>query len=176
MWILIISFTQTKLFKMPFPNFSPFPTNFSSSMTSFPWLPSSLFGFLYLIAIFILLLFILYLYRVNIFNRRLDRPDCRELLKNVETEAPVFSYDEMDNERKCVICLCGIEEGEKCRRMNVCGHVFHKDCIDEWFMVEHHCPLCRNVVYGVEHDGNTMDSTSSITLDIDYYNFLGTIW
>ena len=155
--------------------FPPFPTIFTPSIPS-PLSPSSLFGFLYLVSIFILLLFIFYLHKVNIFNIRVDRPNCIELSNNVETEAPIFNYDEINNKKECVICLFAFEEGEKCRRMNVCEHVFHKDCIDEWFMVEHHCLPCQNVICVVDCDENNMDSSSSITSDRNYYNVLGTVW
>jgi len=45
---------------------------------------------------------------------------------------------------ECVVCLSGLKEGERVRRL-ACRHVFHKDCFDGW--LEHfnfNCPLCRS--------------------------------
>ena len=45
---------------------------------------------------------------------------------------------------ECSICLCSIEEGQKCRRLPLpCGHLFHLPCIDEWLKQSVHCPLCK---------------------------------
>ncbi|XP_038895796.1 RING-H2 finger protein ATL40-like [Benincasa hispida] len=171
---------------MPLPIFSAFPTIFPASIPSIPspsppWSPSwsllEVYPYEYLAAVFILLLFIVYIYLVIIFNKRADRSDKEELLETVETEAPVFSYSEDGGDKECVICLCQIEKEEKCRRMNTCNHVFHKDCIDQWFMVEHHCPLCRTVIcVVVDSDGNTVDSSPILPFDRNYYNFLGSVW
>lgn len=32
---------------------------------------------------------------------------------------------------RCLICLGDYEDGEQCRQLTKCQHVFHKDCIDE---------------------------------------------
>ena len=42
---------------------------------------------------------------------------------------------------KCPICL---EENENnlCRRLK-CGHSFHCECIDKWFVNNKTCPICR---------------------------------
>ncbi|KAI4326126.1 hypothetical protein MLD38_031469 [Melastoma candidum] len=55
----------------------------------------------------------------------------------------------------CVICLASFEDGEECKVLRDCGHVYHKECIDEWIWRDGHCPLCRvyaRVVRSVGHD------------------------
>jgi len=32
---------------------------------------------------------------------------------------------------RCLVCLGDYEEGEECRTLSACGHLFHKDCIDQ---------------------------------------------
>lgn len=32
-----------------------------------------------------------------------------------------------------------------------CKHVFHRPCIDRWFMADDKCPMCRSTVPGLEH-------------------------
>ena len=57
---------------------------------------------------------------------------------------------------ECSICLTPIDENS---RTLPCTHIFHKDCIDEWYetskieiydhessQVEWQCPLCRHVI------------------------------
>jgi len=78
-----------------------------------------------------------------------------------EVKPPVASKDEIyaaggvstvgedihpfDGDR-CLVCLCDYEQNEKCRTLSGCGHIFHKDCIDEWLMSGRNaCPLCRGI-------------------------------
>lgn len=53
-----------------------------------------------------------------------------------------------DNE--CSICLNCVEPNESVRRLPVCGHVFHKSCIDLWLLRSADCPLCKCSVRGDE--------------------------
>ena len=34
-------------------------------------------------------------------------------------------------EQRCLVCLCDFEVREEARRLVKCGHLFHKECIDE---------------------------------------------
>ncbi|KAF8110783.1 hypothetical protein N665_0079s0097 [Sinapis alba] len=43
----------------------------------------------------------------------------------------------------CVVCMQEAEEGDKMRRLAICSHCFHADCIDLWFGEMSTCPLCR---------------------------------
>lgn len=43
----------------------------------------------------------------------------------------------------CSICLENFKINEGYRKLN-CNHVFHKKCIDKWFLSGHReCPMCR---------------------------------
>ena len=44
----------------------------------------------------------------------------------------------------CAICQDGIEPNDVCRVLNTCNHVYHKTCIDQWFLSNVHCPTCRH--------------------------------
>ncbi|XAR52466.1 Ubiquitin--protein ligase [Bertholletia excelsa] len=47
---------------------------------------------------------------------------------------------------ECVVCLNGLREGERVRRL-ACRHVFHKECFDGWLdHLNFNCPLCRSPV------------------------------
>lgn len=47
-------------------------------------------------------------------------------------------------ENECPICLEKINH--KTSDKLECGHLFHKDCLDKWFMNNYTCPICRSEV------------------------------
>lgn len=47
---------------------------------------------------------------------------------------------------ECSICICEIEPGESIRRLPLCGHTFHRGCIDLWLLRRADCPLCKRQV------------------------------
>ncbi|CAN1223108.1 RING-H2 finger protein ATL56 [Linum grandiflorum] len=44
---------------------------------------------------------------------------------------------------ECVVCLDGIKQGQWCRMLCGCGHVFHRRCVDTWLSKVPSCPICR---------------------------------
>jgi hypothetical protein len=66
------------------------------------------------------------------------------------------------NTSSCSICLDAFQIGDTVMwsRSDVCRHVFHADCIREWFMNPKHedCPTCRTQVV----DFNQLDETSEV--------------
>ncbi|CAK9327025.1 unnamed protein product [Citrullus colocynthis] len=101
----------------------------------------------YIAVVSMFLLFLLCFYIATLCSERATKSNRKNLVETLQIEAPDFSYSKHDGgEKECVICLCEIEEGEKCRKMSTCDHVFHRDCIDQWFTVDCHCPLCRTAV------------------------------
>jgi hypothetical protein len=44
----------------------------------------------------------------------------------------------------CSICQDGIISTDTCRSLIPCGHVYHKACIDQWFLRSVFCPTCRH--------------------------------
>lgn len=49
------------------------------------------------------------------------------------------------NPTECCICLDDITENNS-GKLEKCGHIFHKNCIEQWFIVDPNlrCPLCRH--------------------------------
>jgi hypothetical protein len=41
----------------------------------------------------------------------------------------------------CPICLYDNPD----YKLTICGHMFHQNCIDQWFAIKPECPLCRTV-------------------------------
>ncbi|KAL9442496.1 hypothetical protein AB3S75_020913 [Citrus x aurantiifolia] len=46
-------------------------------------------------------------------------------------------------ESECVVCLEGFKQGQWCRKLVGCGHVFHRRCLDTWLLKVAACPTCR---------------------------------
>lgn len=45
------------------------------------------------------------------------------------------------------MCLGKVEEGEVVKRLPLCLHLFHKECIDPWLRKNATCPICRRGVF-----------------------------
>ncbi len=59
---------------------------------------------------------------------------------------PSIAYAEgcmRKEDANCSVCLGDYEAGEMLRRLPVCTHCFHKECIDPWLAAHQTCPLCR---------------------------------
>lgn len=58
----------------------------------------------------------------------------------------LFSPVAIQDELVCVVCLLPTGRDEPCRRLH-CGHGFHPECIDGWWMQTKdatlRCPVCR---------------------------------
>ncbi|CAK7344676.1 unnamed protein product, partial [Dovyalis caffra] len=50
------------------------------------------------------------------------------------------------DQTSCVVCLEEIKQGQWCRNLVGCGHVFHRKCVDAWLVKVSACPICRRQV------------------------------
>ena len=54
------------------------------------------------------------------------------------------SNDQSNESSDCPICLVELQDGVICRMLpEPCGHIFHQQCIDQWFKQSTVCPLCK---------------------------------
>ena len=107
---------------------------------------------------------------INIgFNRFINRPrntitesTMNELgyMKEIVNENIVLYFN-----KECSICYCNIEEGDTIYILNNCLHIFHKDCIIEWFSREIRCPLCNNMNFRIQPENVEVDNVQSIEID-----------
>lgn len=61
-----------------------------------------------------------------------------------------------ESETECAICLCEVQEGDKIRCLDACGHTFHQSCIDLWLLRRGDCPLCKRSVTANEPSANAL--------------------
>jgi len=76
--------------------------------------------------------------------------------EEILNKIPVFSIStqtssganamHLDQNIECSICLGQWEDEDVVRLLPSCYHVFHKSCIDPWFMDHTNCPVCRSPI------------------------------
>jgi hypothetical protein len=49
-----------------------------------------------------------------------------------------------DTDNSCAICQDTLTAEQEGRKLNHCGHWFHRGCIDTWLQGNVHCPVCRH--------------------------------
>ena len=54
--------------------------------------------------------------------------------------------DGEDGEDECSICFAQYESNDILRILPKCGHVFHAECGDLWFVRNPRCPLCKSSI------------------------------
>ncbi|KAI3994033.1 hypothetical protein MKX01_012290 [Papaver californicum] len=63
-------------------------------------------------------------------------------LKNLSS----FNYGNVEATQDCIVCLENLKEGENCRSLPKCKHIFHANCVDSWLIRVPSCPVCREIV------------------------------
>ncbi|KAI3444109.1 hypothetical protein Pfo_000774 [Paulownia fortunei] len=97
-----------------------------------------------------------FLFLSNTFSRRCTRlfhpnnatPAAAEGLPHLQALLPVVAYSFAAFPRisDCAICLDSFQEGDECRNLPVCKHLFHAKCVDRWIGKNPTCPVCRTRV------------------------------
>ena len=67
------------------------------------------------------------------------RPTNQDLTQNT-----TVSVLPIDTDNNCSVCQDTLLQGATVRKINHCGHIFHRSCIDIWFQTNVHCPTCRH--------------------------------
>ncbi|KAJ4824160.1 hypothetical protein Tsubulata_042529 [Turnera subulata] len=48
----------------------------------------------------------------------------------------------------CAICFVDFKDGDSCKVLSGCSHMYHLKCINRWLVKKTRCPLCRVSVRG----------------------------
>ncbi|KAJ5212045.1 uncharacterized protein N7498_003691 [Penicillium cinerascens] len=55
--------------------------------------------------------------------------------------------DAVDSQFVCAVCLEQVNRSEEIRELR-CLHVFHRECLEKWFLGDHfNCPLCHRAYF-----------------------------
>ncbi|KAK6127021.1 hypothetical protein DH2020_039237 [Rehmannia glutinosa] len=90
-----------------------------------------------------------FLFISNTFHRyctRLFHPDAAaESSPHIQALIPDVTYSAAAFPRAsdCAICLDSFREGDLCRDIPICKHLFHAKCVDRWIRKKPTCPVCR---------------------------------
>ena len=68
----------------------------------------------------------------NLYNNKDNNPNKIEDLYFNSNKANFF---------ECGICMDVFRENEKVQKLS-CGHIFHKECLNQWSLAQKTCPLC----------------------------------
>jgi hypothetical protein len=75
----------------------------------------------------------------NFLNPVIVRPTTEQIENNSEIVTDISG-------QLCTVCQDTISADDSCRRLRTCTHVFHRTCIDQWFLRSVSCPTCRRDV------------------------------
>lgn len=66
---------------------------------------------------------------------------------SIQDLLPCVGYSATEQTRRdCAICLEAFKEGDLCRKLPDCTHLFHVNCVDSWLTKKPNCPVCRTRV------------------------------
>ena len=68
---------------------------------------------------------------------------CKQINEILGKSEKIKKDDELlKKDCSCFICLGDFKQKQLKRKL-ICGHHFHKKCIDKWFKISARCPICR---------------------------------
>ena len=86
--------------------------------------------------------------KCNISNNLLETT--AEISDNLINSSVSIVYTYNNDNIECSICLKDIEKGNLIRQ-NSCSHIYHKECLDDWFKIKHICPNCNLDIIIIEN-------------------------
>ncbi|KAJ5341182.1 hypothetical protein N7541_010306 [Penicillium brevicompactum] len=81
--------------------------------------------------------------------RKLDKvsPTCTLEKWWSHTKGNLGLSEAVDGQFVCAVCLEQVGRTQEIREL-LCLHVFHRECLEKWFLGDHYnCPLCHRAYY-----------------------------
>ncbi len=54
----------------------------------------------------------------------------------------------------CTICLENFDISSDVKQLPICHHIFHRNCLTEWFLYHNNCPMCRTNISSIQQRTN----------------------
>jgi hypothetical protein len=93
----------------------------------------------------------------------LNQPEQPQGLSDEQIENNISNVIVVDTSDICAICQHTLNENNETygfpRRINNCGHQFHRNCIHRSLHLNPNCPLCRTNVLTLSNDSNDSNNT-----------------
>ena len=93
------------------------------------------------------------------FLDNLNQPAQHPVPDEIVNELPeitIDSVEKLDGDKKdCIICLNSFKQGDKALILP-CIHIFHTDCIKNWFKTQNTCPICK-----FQMDANSLNNQNA---------------
>lgn len=68
-------------------------------------------------------------------------------------------FDLFGEEGFCTVCQMTLAQGERCRAIQKCQHIYHADCLEPWLRNHSTCPVCRVEVFPVNEEDTAYNNT-----------------
>ena len=85
-------------------------------------------------------------------NEQNNSINIKELIEN--SELIIYNSVDISDEVMCSICRVNFVNNDIIRKLQ-CGHLFHHNCVDNWFKNHTTCPVCRYSLIQIDDNNNT---------------------
>jgi len=108
---------------------------------------------------------VVYLVNPQAFGRRQNQGASKSEIDQIELHTYSQGLLEDEADAKCAICLGMYEVGDKLRFLPCTPkkHHFHQACVDEWLILNKHCPFCKRPITSTDTGTNATSPTDSTT-------------
>jgi len=86
---------------------------------------------------------------------------------NTNTEVTTYTSSESNDQQMCPVCRVNFEENDVVRKINHCGHMYHLNCIDNWFQEHATCPVCRHNLNSNTQSNTTAGAAAAGTANVN---------
>ncbi|XP_027938273.1 RING-H2 finger protein ATL5-like [Vigna unguiculata] len=137
-----------------------------------------MFGSTVLLFLLVIVLLFVHTFRHSCFPRRNHaiRIPSKGLLPCSLKFLPIFTYSSNTHRslHDCAVYLSEFTDGQQCRVLPNCNHVFHAHCIDAWFTSHSNCPLCRITVH--RHAIPVQPFSNTEPASLGFSSFPASVW
>ena len=67
-------------------------------------------------------------------------------IEDLNNNTSLLLNQDCESQENCPICVDGMKLHQILRTIKRCNHTFHQSCIDNWFVRNNTCPVCRDTI------------------------------